>query len=125
MNSGRLSKMHRVLPLAVLTILSACAPANGNSGSITVFLSESADLDKLIQCDAGFAKNSYEKFPTTDGSQWIWIKNEDSQLSHYCRQQRDGEVTAWDEAAQNRPATNRLTISASSGQTAFGPIASK
>ena len=121
MNSGAVSKKHRCLPLAALMILAACAPANGNSGSITVFLAESDNLDQLIPCDAGFAGNSNDKVPAIDGSHWTWVEDAAGQLSHYCLQ-RDGVVTAWDETAQNRPATHRLTFAANSGQAAFGPI---
>jgi hypothetical protein len=115
--------MSRLLPCLALLSLAACSQSEASGfSSITVNLAQFSGA-KLVQCEAAFAKRSAKTFPTADGSIWLWVKDADGTLSHYCRKQEDGAMTAWGEAKGAAKATHGLTFVSNGRPAAFGPIA--
>jgi hypothetical protein len=100
------------LIFAVVTTLlatTACAPQKSNSTATgTVNLAKASET-KTIQCEAAFAIGVEESEKATDGSAWTWLKGKDGTLSHYCQQQANGSIAAWDETSRKNGATHSLT----------------
>lgn len=119
-----LGARHPFVPIVLLGFLSACAPERENSGSATVNLAE-ADLSKHNQCAAAFHAGERSEFTGSDGSVWIWLRGGDGTLSHYCRKQTDGAVSAWIEASGKSLATHRLKIRSNDDPVAFSRIGNK
>ncbi|MFN3748097.1 MAG: hypothetical protein ACK4SJ_05360 [Sphingorhabdus sp.] len=115
---------HPFLPIALLCLLSACAPERENSVSATVNLTE-ADQSKHNQCSAAFGAGERDEYMGSDGSAWIWLRGGDGTLSHYCRKQADGAVTAWIEASGRSLATHRLQIRSNDDPVFFKRIDNK
>ena len=117
--------VHRpFLPIILLCILSACTPERENSGSATVNLAE-ADLNKHGQCSAAFRAGERDEYRGSDESAWIWLRGSDGRLSHYCRKQADGAVSAWIEASGKSQATHRLKIRSHDDPVFFDRIDNK
>jgi hypothetical protein len=115
--------MNRLLPCLALLSLAACSQSEASGfSSITVNLAQLSGA-KLAECEAAFARGSAEIFPADDGSEWLWVKDVDGTLSHYCRTQKSGAVTAWGEARGEAKATHGLTFSSNGRSAVFGPIA--
>jgi len=106
-----------------LVMLTACSPAGSGFSSMTVNLAEAGGA-KLSQCVAALASGHETEFAGSDGSIWIWVKGADEMLSHYCRKQRDGRVSAWDEASTSNGATHSLKFTSDDSPAVFQPIAS-
>jgi hypothetical protein len=99
------------LTLAAVTTLltvTACAPQKSASTSTgTVSLAKASET-KTIECEAAFAGGGIKIDKADDGSTWAWVKGKDGTLSHYCRMQPNGAVSAWAEASRAQKATHSL-----------------
>jgi hypothetical protein len=105
--------MHRTLDIVTFGVLAiavtACAPQKSTSTSTgTVNLAKASET-KTIECEAAFAVGVDESEKATDGSTWTWMKAKDGMISHYCQQQANGSIAAWDEVSRKNGAMHSLT----------------
>lgn len=104
-------RQHRIFVIAtavVMSVTSACTPDQGKAVSTaTVNLATSSEIH-TIECEAAFAGGGLKTDKADDGSTWAWVKGKDGTLSHYCRKQPNGAVTAWAEASRTEKATHSL-----------------
>jgi hypothetical protein len=107
-----------LIAFGIITI-TACAPQKTASTSTgTVNLAKASET-KTIECEAAFAVGVEESEKATDGSAWTWLKAKDGTLTHFCQQQANGSIAAWDEASRENGATHSLTFFANGDAARF------
>jgi hypothetical protein len=99
----------RQLSVLIALIIAGCSQpdASRNSTTTTVNLARSTEIH-TIECEAAFAGGGIKTDKADDGSTWAWVKGKDGTLSHYCRMQPNGAVSAWAEASRAQKATHSL-----------------
>jgi hypothetical protein len=103
----------------VLFSLAACSQSEvGGYSSMTVNLVQQGEPE-TIACEAAFATRSAKIHAGADGSKWLWTKDADGTLSHYCREQKDGAVSAWAEAKGSDTATHSLKFDSNDSAALF------
>ena len=112
------------LTVVLCLCLAGCgtAPVQTTS-SATINLVKASEI-KTIECEAAFAVGVNESDKDDDGSSWNWLKSKNGTLSHYCRQQPSGIVTAWDEVSRNQGTTHSLTYRTDASTSRFAAIES-
>jgi hypothetical protein len=91
---------------------------------MTVNLRKGSEAE-LAKCMGGLDITGSQTYTGSDGSQWKWLKDEDGMLSHYCRTDGGGKISAWREASRNEGATHRLKFDSSDSPPIFQTIAPK
>lgn len=118
----------KALPICLLAASAFVSGCNGTGataiGSMTVFLLEGS-AEELARCKAAFAGESRKIYVGADGANWIWVKDAKGMLSHYCRNESDGAISAWKEASGTDRATHQLKFESDDLPVEFQPIASK
>jgi hypothetical protein len=111
--------------LACLYLLSACSPEKKHSSvTVTVNIAE-ADSNEIAQCSVAFRAGERSENKEADGSAWIWVRGDDGTLSHYCRRQAGGQISAWDEASASSVASHSLRFNSNDSPVIFQPIEAK
>jgi hypothetical protein len=107
--------------LALLSLTTCSQSEVGGYSSMTVNLAQQGEPE-IIACEAAFAVRSAKIHAGADGSQWLWVKAADGTLSHYCREQKDGAVSAWAEARGSDTATHSLKFDSNDSPALFAPV---
>lgn len=113
---------HFMIVLSFAVCVAACSRSpNGGVSSVTINLAK-ASQTKTIACEAAFAVGPDRTDTADDGSTWTWLKGKDGTLTHHCRKQPNGAISAWGEASPNQAATHRLTFHSGQSLARFAPI---
>lgn len=100
---------HWYLSVVATLSIAGCSQPDASRGSTaaTINLATSSEI-YTIECEAAFAGGGLKTDKADDGSTWAWVKGKDGTLSHYCRKQPNGAVTAWAEVSRAQKATHSL-----------------
>jgi hypothetical protein len=99
--------------------VSACGnPFSTTTSSMTVNLLIGSQR-QLADCLGRFDDSNVDKYRGSDGSQWAWLKGADGMLSHYCRRDRNQQISAWKEASRNDGATHQVTFDSNDSPAVF------
>jgi hypothetical protein len=112
------------LTFGCLLLVSCNNPINSTSGSMTVYLRTGTEAE-LSQCAGSLESTKTETYTGSDGSQWTWLTGETGTLSHYCRKDRGGNISAWREASRNEGATHSVKFDSNDSPAIFQPIEPK
>ncbi len=113
----------RKLSVLIALIIAGCSQpdASRSSTTATVNLASSSEIH-TIECEAAFAGGGIKTDNADDGSTWGWVKGKDGTLSHYCRKQPNGAVSAWAETSRAQNATHSLIYRSDAATARFVAI---